>query len=209
MKEAFEDLIKDIHNAEKQIEKALPKVIKKASDPGLVQALTNHLEETKNQSKMVEEVAKMCGFKHTGKVCHGMKGIIEEAAEHLGEKPGPLLDAMIISAAQKVEHYEICGYGTAKAWAQQLGYNEAVPMIEQIEQQEKNADQKLNDIAMGRVNQEAMMQGSESNGKKSSSSKSSSGSSKNGGSKSGASSKAVSSKSSSKSSSPRGKVSVR
>jgi ferritin-like metal-binding protein YciE len=210
MREAFEDLIKDIHNAEKQIEKALPKVMKKVSDVNLRQAMAQHLEETKNQAKMVEEIAKRCGFKHTGKVCHGMMGIIEENTEHLGEKPSPVLDAMIIAGAQKIEHYEICGYGTARAWAQQLGFNEVVPMIEQILHEEEATDKKLNDIAMSHVNMEAAQE-PESNGKASKSSASKSNGSKSTSTKS-STSKSGSSKSStskSKSSTPRGKVSVR
>jgi ferritin-like metal-binding protein YciE len=195
MREAFEDLIKDIHNAEKQIEKALPKVMKKVTDENLKQAMAKHLEETKNQAKMVEEIAKQCGFKHTGKVCHGMMGIIEENTEHLSEKPSAVLDAMIICGAQKIEHYEIVGYGTARAWAQQLGFNQVVPMIEQILHEEEATDKKLNEIALNMVNQEAMQQ-PESEGKSSKAS-----SSKSNG-KSGSSSK-------SKSSTPRGKVSVR
>lgn len=195
MQEAFEDLIKDIYNAEKQIEKALPKVMKKVSDGTLKQAMATHLEETKNQVKLVEEIAKQCGFKQTGKVCHGMMGIIEENTEHLTEEPSAVLDAVIIAGAQKIEHYEICNYGTARAWAQQLGLNQVVPLIERILHEEEATDKKLNEIAMNMVNVEAMQQPekspkvAKSNGSKSSSSKTST--------------------SKSKSSSPRGKVSVR
>ncbi len=193
MKEAFEDLIKDIYNAEKQIEKALPKVIKKVTDAGLKQALTMHLEETKSQTKRVEEIASMRGFKPSGKVCMGMKGILEEGEEHMSEEPGAVLDANFIAASQKIEHYEICNYGTARAWAQQLGYTDVIPLIEGILAEEENADKKLTEIAEGRVNMEAMQESKESKSAKSN----------------GSSKKAKDSKSASKSSSPRGKVSVR
>jgi ferritin-like metal-binding protein YciE len=171
LKDAFEDLIKDIHSAEKQIEKALPKVIKKCTDETLRKSFEQHLEETENQTKMVEEIAKICGFKPTGKVCHGMVGIIEEAAEHLGEEPSALLDANLIAAAQKVEHYEICNYGTAVAWAEQLKLKEVIPMLEQIKQEEEATDQKLNELALTRVNKMAA-QMPESEEKKAAASKS-------------------------------------
>ncbi len=189
MKEAFEDLIKDIYNAEKQIEKALPKVIKKVTDAELKQALTMHLEETKSQTKRVEEIAKIRGFKPSGKVCMGMKGILEEGEEHMEEPEGAVLDANFIAASQKIEHYEICNYGTARAWAQQLGYTDVIPLIEEILAEEENADKKLTAIAEGRVNKEAAQESEEDSKSK----------------KKSASSKSAASKSAS----PRNKVSVR
>ena len=158
MREAFEDHIKDCYNAEKQLVKALPKMIKKCSNEQLRTALQMHLEETNGHVAKCEEIAKMCNFKPAGMVCHGMMGIIEEADEHMKEcKSGALCDAVIIACGQKAEHYEISNYGTARAWAEQLGLNECVPLIEEILHQEEAADKKLNQIAEGGVNREAAM----------------------------------------------------
>jgi ferritin-like metal-binding protein YciE len=223
MREAFEDLIKDCYNAEKQLTKALPKIAKKCTHEELRNAINMHLGQTNEQIKLLDQVAKMCGFKTSGKVCRGMQGVIEEGDEHLREgKPSLVMDAVIIASCQKVEHYEICNYGTARAWAQQLGLNECVPLIEQILHQEEETDKKLNDLAMGGMNQEAIrspeLDGkakgrAQSNGK-STGARSGSKTTAKAGSKSTSSSgsKSTSSKSkasSSKSSSPRGKVSVR
>ncbi len=163
LKEAFEDLIKDAHNAEKQIIKALPKMIKKTSSTELRQGFELHLEQTNEHAKKLEEISQICGFKPTRKVCPAMKGLIEEADEHLKEgKPGPVLDAVMIAAAQKVEHYEICGYGTAKAWAEQLGYTEVVPIIQSILDQEEATNHKLNQLAEGGINRQALTNESDS-----------------------------------------------
>src|SRR4028118_2180380 len=132
MTELFEDYFKDIYNAEKQLSKALPKLAKAAKNPKLKEALQNHLEETKEQIRRLEEAGKEMGLKPTGMVCKGMQGIVAEAEEHLGEaKPGPVCDALIVGLAQKGEHYEICGYGTAIEYGKLLGHTAAGNLLEQ------------------------------------------------------------------------------
>lgn len=153
LKEAFEDLIKDIYNAEKQLIKALPKMAKKATSPDLKKAIETHLAETEDQAAKVEQVATDLGFKPTGMVCKAMQGLVEEAEEHLKEgKPGHTLDAVIIAAAQKVEHYEMANYGTARTWARHLGYDAQVTVLQGILDQEQATDHKLTDLAEAKIN---------------------------------------------------------
>src|ERR1700748_2610721 len=110
----LEDQLKDIFRAENQLVKALPKMAKKASAPGLKDAITSHLEETKNQVERLNQIGQTLGIKLTGKKCKAMEGLIEEGTEVLeAEGPGPVIDAALIAAAQRVEHYEISAYGSA------------------------------------------------------------------------------------------------
>jgi ferritin-like metal-binding protein YciE len=154
--EAFEDMIKDLHNAEKQLTKALPKMAKAASNEQLRMGFEEHLKQTEEHVRRLEQVAQICGFKPTGKVCPAMQGLVEEASEHLKEgEPSPLLDSVLIASAQKVEHYEISSYGTAKAWAELMGQNECATLLEQTLQEEEQTDEKLNQLAEGGINQEA------------------------------------------------------
>jgi ferritin-like metal-binding protein YciE len=157
LNEAFEDLIKDIHNAEKQITKALPKMIKKCENEQLRQGLEQHLAETNDQIQKVEQVCKELGIKPTGEVCQAMQGLIEEGDDHLQRgKTGPVMDAVIIAACQKIEHYEICAYGTARAWAEQIGCDKSViQALDGILKQEEMTDQKLNTMALDKVNKAA------------------------------------------------------
>ena len=153
----FEDLIKDMYNAEKQLIKALPKMAKAATNAQLRQGFEEHLQQTEGHVQRLEQVAQAGGFKPSGKVCPAMQGLVEEANEHIKEgEPGPVLDAVLIASAQKVEHYEICSYGTAKAWAELLGQQEAVQLLQQTLQEEEQTDEKLNQLAEGGINQEAM-----------------------------------------------------
>jgi ferritin-like metal-binding protein YciE len=204
MSDLFEDLVKDLYNAEKQLIKALPKVAKAASSETLRNAIQTHLEETEEQARLLEGMCREIGIKPTGKVCKAMQGLIEEANELLKEgKPSPVMDAGIIGSAQKVEHYEIAGYGTAVAFAQQLGHQSAVSTLNRILQQEGDTDKKLNAIAEGEVNQRAaqMPPMEQKRGR-------SNGASRSSGSRS-SSSKSSGTKSRSRSTSPRTKVSVR
>jgi ferritin-like metal-binding protein YciE len=156
LSEVFEDNIKDLYHAEKQLTKALPKLIKKATDTDLRTALESHLGETEEHVRRLEQAAEILGIKPSGKVCHGMMGIVEEANEHTGElKPGPVMDAVIIECAQKAEHYEICGYGTMCTWGRILGKNDVVALLEQNMADEENADMKLTQIAESVVNAKA------------------------------------------------------
>jgi ferritin-like metal-binding protein YciE len=153
----FEEELKDIYWAEKALTKALPKMAKNASSPDLVDAIENHLEETENHVKKVEEVFEVLGKKAQAKKCEAMAGLIKEAEDIIKESDkGPMCDAGIISAAQKVEHYEIATYGTLRTFAQTLGLDEAVSLLEDILEEEKAADIKLTEIAESVINVEAM-----------------------------------------------------
>ena len=156
LNELFEDTVKDIYSGEKQALKGMQKMLKKTTDAKLKQTIETHIRETEEQIKQVEEVARMGGFKPSGKVCAGMKGVVEEADEHLKEfEKGPVLDAAIIACAQKVEHYEIANYGTARTWAEQLGMADCARILETILKQEETADELLNQCALGGVNEQA------------------------------------------------------
>lgn len=152
----FEDELKDIYWAEKALTKAIPKMIKNASSEELVKALETHLSETEEQVSRVEQVFEVIGKKATAKKCEAMAGLMKEAEEIMEDcEEGPMCDAGIISAAQKVEHYEIASYGTLRQFAETLGLEEAVELLEATLEEEKNADQILSDIAISSVNEEA------------------------------------------------------
>jgi ferritin-like metal-binding protein YciE len=155
----FEEELKDIYWAEKALTKAIPKMIKKATSEELIEALESHLEETENQVKRVERVFESIEKKPVAKKCEAMDGLIKEAEEIMKEaEEGAMRDAGIISAAQKVEHYEIASYGTLRTFAQTLGLNEAVTLLEEILDEEKNADEKLTQIAESTINIQAAME---------------------------------------------------
>ncbi|MCE3259508.1 MAG: hypothetical protein K0S12_1149 [Bacteroidetes bacterium] len=155
----FEEELKDIYWAEKALTKAIPKMIKKATSEELIEALESHLEETENQVKRVERVFESIDKKPVAKKCEAMDGLIKEAEEIMKEaEEGAMRDAGIISAAQKVEHYEIASYGTLRTFAQTLGLNEAVTLLEEILDEEKNADEKLTQIAESTINVQAAME---------------------------------------------------
>ena len=163
MTEVFEDNIKDLYNAEKQLTKALPKLVKKASDPALKQALEMHLQETEEHVRRLEQCAEMLEIKPTGKVCHGMMGLIDEANEHVGElKPGSVMDGVIILCGQKAEHYEMTSYGTLCEWGKLMGRDDIVKILKMTMSEEEKADQKLTQLAEGGINQKAMAEGKES-----------------------------------------------
>ena len=113
----LEDQLKDIYNAENQLVKALPKMARKASSEGLKDAITSHLQETRHQVERLDEIGQIMSLKLTGKKCKAMEGLVEEGAEVLeAEGPGPVIDAALIAAAQRVEHYEISAYGSRAHW---------------------------------------------------------------------------------------------
>jgi len=145
--EFFVDGLKDIYWAEKALTKAIPKMIKKATSPALVQALTNHLEETEGQVTRLENVFSSIGEKAKAEKCDAMEGLIKEAEGIMSEtKEGTMRDAGIIAAGQKVEHYEIASYGTLAAYASILGLEEAQKMLAESLAEEKAADEKLTEI---------------------------------------------------------------
>lgn len=155
LQKLFEDQLKDIYWAEKALTKALPKMAKKATSPELVEAIQNHLAETEDQVAKVEEVFAIIGKKAQAKKCEAMEGLIKEAEELMADNEGVTRDAAIISAAQKVEHYEIASYGTLVSFAKLLGMDDAAEILEGILEQEKNADQTLTEVAETAVNIEA------------------------------------------------------
>jgi ferritin-like metal-binding protein YciE len=138
------DELKDLYSAEKQIVRALPKIIKAVSTPELKAGLTNHLEETKNQVTRLEKIGEIIGKKMTGKTCVGMKGVLEEGSEVLEDtEKGIVRDAALISACQRVEHYEMAGYGSARDFAKLLGQKEVAALLDETLTEEKNADKTL------------------------------------------------------------------
>ncbi len=152
----FEDSLKDIYWAEKALTKALPKMVKKASSPELIDALESHLAETEEQIKKVEQVFEIIGKKAVAKKCEAMNGLIKEAEEIMKDTDdGAMRDAGIIAAGQKVEHYEIATYGTLRTFAEILGLNDAAAILEEILEEEKSADEKLAEIAVNTINIQA------------------------------------------------------
>ncbi|NDP26781.1 MAG: ferritin-like domain-containing protein [Flavobacterium sp.] len=152
----FEDELKDIYWAEKALTKAIPKMVKKATSEKLIAALTSHLAETENQIVRLENVFASMGKKATAIKCEAMDGLITEAGEIMEEcETGAMCDAGIISAAQKVEHYEIATYGTLRQFAETLGLTEAAKLLEATLEEEKAADAKLTVVAVSAVNVEA------------------------------------------------------
>ncbi len=158
--ELLVDELKDLYDAEKRLTKAIPKLAKKASNDQLRAALEEHLEETERQVARLEEAFEHMGETAKAKPCAGMRGIIEEGNEHVGEdyEDDDLRDAVIIGSAQRVEHYEIAAYGTAIAHAKLLGHNEVVQLLVESMNEEKAADEKLTEIAEGVVNIDAANQ---------------------------------------------------
>jgi ferritin-like metal-binding protein YciE len=156
MEDLFVHTLRDIYYAEKQIEKALPDMIEKSSEPQVKQGFQTHLQETKNHVKRLQQVFKLAGKEPSGVDCPAIDGIIEEANEVAGEiEPKSVLDAALIAAAQAVEHYEITRYGTLIAWAKELGHAECVPLLQQNLDEEKATDKKLTAMAESRVNRKA------------------------------------------------------
>ncbi len=147
--------LKDLYDAEKQLVKALPKMAKAASNEELKEAFESHLEETKGHVERLEQAFQLLEQKAKSKPCEAMKGLISEAQETMQEDfSEPLLDSAIICAAQKVEHYEIAGYGTLCAWARSMSLDDVADLLEQTLAEEKAADEKLTEVA-GNVMSEA------------------------------------------------------
>src|SRR3979409_29322 len=143
LQELYVEEIKDLYNAENQILKALPRMIKAASSPELRRAFTKHERQTREHAKRLERIAKELDEKPTGKKCHGMEGIIEEGKELMKEKPAPtLVAAVLISAAQHVEHYEMAGYGTCRTWARLLGYERQAQLLQTTLDEEEQTDKE-------------------------------------------------------------------
>jgi ferritin-like metal-binding protein YciE len=157
MQDLLIEELRDIYHAEKQLTRALPKMARAASNEQLKQAFTQHLEETQGQIERLEQVFEKLDTRTRGKHCHAMEGLIEEAKEIMEMGLAPeLQDVALIAAAQKVEHYEIAGYGTLHALAQSAGLDEVAQLLEQTLNEEKKTDELLNKIAISDVNKKAI-----------------------------------------------------
>jgi ferritin-like metal-binding protein YciE len=153
----FVNELNDIHRAERQITKALPRLAKAAQSPELRKAFERHLAETEGQIERLDRIFAELGEKGTGKKCKGMEGLIEEGKEILEEDGDPaVIDAALISAAQRVEHYEIAAYGCVRNYADLLGYKEAASLLQQTLDEEEATDEKLTKLAEGGLNEAAM-----------------------------------------------------
>ena len=158
LEKLFIEQLKDIYSAETQLVSALPKMAKAASTPDLQQAFNMHLDETRNHVQRLEQLFDGINSSPRGKKCKGMEGLIEEGNELIQEKAqydADTLDAGLIAAAQKVEHYEISSYGTVRAFAEQLGRQDAIKLLNQTLDEEYSADRKLTSIAERMVNKQA------------------------------------------------------
>lgn len=146
--ELFQDTLKDVYYAEKALVKMLPKLAKKASSEELKTALTEHAEETEGQVQRLDKIFKSLGMRSQGKECPAMKGLMEETEETVtAAKDSSVLDVALIGCAQAVEHYEIARYGTLRAWAHELGHEEAYQLLHKTLEEEEAADSRLNDLA--------------------------------------------------------------
>lgn len=149
--------LKNLYNAEQQLVKALPQLVKSTTSQDLSDAFASHLEETKNHVTRLEEIFQSLGENSKGKKCVGMEGIVKEGAETIDDLSGKVLDAGLISAVQRVEHYEMAAYGSVCAHAQLLNRSEDLCLLEKTLEEEKRADEKLTDLAET-IHREAMQE---------------------------------------------------
>jgi ferritin-like metal-binding protein YciE len=148
LRDLYVEQLKDLYNAEQQLIKALPKMVKAASSEELKAAFEDHLGQTRQHAQRIETIFEQMGEKAKGKTCKAMEGLVEEGGEVIKEDMnGGIKDAALIAAAQRVEHYEIAGYGCVRAYATRLGEDDAATLLSQTLQEEKEADEALNDIA--------------------------------------------------------------
>lgn len=153
----YVDELKDLYNAEHQLLKALPKMAKAASDPSLAKAFTNHLEETKAQIERLEKIFEKLDSSPKGKTCKAMKGLLEEGKDVMADDADPMvMDAALIASAQRVEHYEMAGYGCVRTYARLLGYDQAADLLQQTLDEEGAADKQLTKLAETVINAEAV-----------------------------------------------------
>jgi ferritin-like metal-binding protein YciE len=160
LQDLFVEELRDLYNAETQLTKALPKMADAASSSELKTAFNQHLRQTEGHITRLEQIFENLGQTPRGKVCKGMKGLIEEGEEFLQEKPdSQVMDAGLISIAQRVEHYEIAGYGCVRTYAEELGDRKSATLLEETLNEEKETDQKLTRLAESRLNEKAMAVG--------------------------------------------------
>lgn len=157
LEDLFEHQLQDLYSAEAQIIAALPEMEKKASHAKLKQAFNEHLKETKVQQERLKEACEKLGINPKGEKCQAIEGIINEAKDFISEGADKeVMDAGLIANAQRVEHYEIAGYGTALHFAKMLGHTEIAKLLEATLEEEKDADEKLNDLAIEKINEAAL-----------------------------------------------------
>lgn len=157
LEELFEHQLQDLYSAEDQLTDALPKMVKNAKDAKLKKAFEDHLEETKNHKKRLEEICKELDVNPKGEKCKAMEGLIKEAEGFLKEDlTDDVKNAGMIAEAQRVEHYEISGYGTAVRYAKELGHKDIAEKLKKTLDEEYNADKTLNDLAENRLNKKAI-----------------------------------------------------
>jgi ferritin-like metal-binding protein YciE len=154
LKDLLIEELKDLYDGEQQLAKALPKLAAAAKSDGLRSAFESHLDETRNHVKRLEDIFVLLGTRASGKHCTGIAGIVEEGSKIIRDSAldGATKDAGLIAGGQKAEHYEMAGYGTVAAWARTLGLTEVASSLEQTLEEEKAADQALNDLAEQEVN---------------------------------------------------------
>src|SRR5436305_11492014 len=158
LKDLYLEQLKDLYSAEGQLVDALPKMADAAHAPELKNAFREHLNQTKQHVDRLEQIFRKLGESPKGDTCEGMKGLIKEGQEMIKMKGEPeVLDAGLIAAAQRVEHYEMAGYGTVRTYAELLGDQDAVRLLERTLQEEEDADEKLTEIAESNINQEALV----------------------------------------------------
>lgn len=156
LEDLFEHQLKDLYSAEKQLITALPKMAKTASDPGLKEALELHLEQTREQKERIEKACELLGISPGRLKCKAMEGLVEEGEETIDEDATPeVKDAALIAAAQRIEHYEIAGYGTAAHYAERLGKKEVAELLHKTLEEEQQTDTKLNKLAKSYINKKA------------------------------------------------------
>jgi ferritin-like metal-binding protein YciE len=161
LRELYIDELKDLYSAENQLVKALPKMAKAASSDELRQGFEKHLKQTQGHVQRLEKIFQALGESPKGKKCKGMEGLIEEGSEAMEEDyEDSVLDAALIGAAQRVEHYEIAGYGTVRSMAETLGETDHVSFLEETLQEEKETDEKLTELA-SQINTDANAEGNE------------------------------------------------
>ena len=162
LQDLFLNELKDVLNAEKQLVQALPRMAKAAQSPKLQQAFTKHLRETEGHVRRLEQIFKSLDLAPRGKTCKGMAGLLEEGKEILEEEGAPeVIDAALISAAQRVEHYEMAAYGCLRTYAQLLGRDDAVELLQKTLAEEEAADEKLTALGEGGINQAAVAAGAD------------------------------------------------
>lgn len=159
LEELFEDELFDIYSGERQLTKALPKMAEKAADPRLAEGFRNHNEETEGQIRRIEKIFELLSIKERSEKCEAMKGLIAEAEELIkNTDEGAVRDAAMITAAQKVEHYEIAAYGSLISLANTLGHMEAASILAETLEEERATDRRLSNLAEGGINREAMQE---------------------------------------------------